>query len=556
MERVASYILPKEPADLAILFQLIVLGIIVPSVDMVSDLTLSVKLFLEGHGLWALLVLLPVIANFLFTVPAWRRWPAPPHKRSLDVAALILQVWPQYVCFTIARDMLQGKEGWQGRRESYNRNVSTLEPFIESLSQLIIKLCIWTFFNQKHQETGQNPLIDIGQGFFFFTISLSALASILGITKFFKESPFHFLPQSGFLGGIITLRYLLMFLAVLFNAGSKILLLIMMLFYSLGVISVLSSPTPGSNLVETCSSLALVYSCFDASFLVEQHNFSNDSIVSWTNESGEWRVFNRGEGWFLFWNTEEDRWTQGTAHCLENSSSTQCDGLSSLCGTNSRVYCNDFISIVTLSRLVAFLLWLLLNVVPHILLASVALMSMKTKAFIMLVIQFPELLLSPPIANITFGPRKKCQIIRLSPFLCFINIIMSILGHFLSLYLLFLHYKRADPDTKHSLDQFLREGYQSNDIDQYKFNVDWIPPYLVILFLSLSALLLFFVFNLNLSILSKHTFFLPISPQNASIVYKEMKWKIEVNSGRELNIASHDISQEENTSGHQMGNLN
>ena len=452
--------------------------------------------------------------------------------------------------------MLKGRDGWQRKRELYNRDISTLEPFIESLSQLIIKLCIWTFFNQKHQETGQNPLIDIGQGFFFFTISLSALASILGITKFFKESPFRFLPQSGPLGGIITLRYLLMFLAVLLNAASKILLVIMMLFYSLGVLSVLSFPTPGTKLVGTCSSLALVYSCLDASFLVQQHNFSNKSVVTWTNESEKWRVFNRSEGWYLFWNTEKDSWTQGTSHCLENSTSHQCAGLTSLCGTNSRVYCNDLISIVTLSRLVAFSLWLLLNVIPHILLASAALMSFKTKASIMLTIQFPELLLSPPIANITFGPRKNNKIIKLSPVLCCINVIMSALGHCTSLYLLFLHYNRADPESESSLVQFLRAGYQSSDIDQYKFNIDWIPPYLVILLLSLSAVLLFFVLNLNLPFISQLNFFSPTSSQEVSIIKKGMKWNIEEDFGRELNIPSLNISQEESTTDHQMGYLN
>ena len=92
MERAPSFILPKEPTDLVILSQLIVLGITMPTVDMVSDLTLSAKLFLEGHSLWAVMVMLPVIANFLFTVPAWRRWPFPTQKRPVDVASLILQV--------------------------------------------------------------------------------------------------------------------------------------------------------------------------------------------------------------------------------------------------------------------------------------------------------------------------------------------------------------------------------------------------------------------------------------------------------------------------------
>ena len=44
------------------------------------------------------------------------------------------------------------------------RNISTFEPFIESIAQLITKLCIWTFFTQAHLEKFQgdeNPLFTL-----------------------------------------------------------------------------------------------------------------------------------------------------------------------------------------------------------------------------------------------------------------------------------------------------------------------------------------------------------------------------------------------------------
>ena len=76
-----------------LLGQILVFGALLPTVDTLADLFLSGKLFLSGHTLWAIAIILPVLINFFFIVIAFRQFPFPPwHHRYVSVAMLVLQV--------------------------------------------------------------------------------------------------------------------------------------------------------------------------------------------------------------------------------------------------------------------------------------------------------------------------------------------------------------------------------------------------------------------------------------------------------------------------------
>ena len=80
-------------ADKFLLCQILVFGVVLPTVDTFSDLVLSGQLFVSGHILWALAVLLPVLVNFLFIVVAFRQFPfAPWHHRYVSLTMLVFQV--------------------------------------------------------------------------------------------------------------------------------------------------------------------------------------------------------------------------------------------------------------------------------------------------------------------------------------------------------------------------------------------------------------------------------------------------------------------------------
>ena len=402
------------------------------------------------------------------------------------------------------------------------RNISTFEPFVESITQLIIKLCIWTFFNQDHLEQFQgdtNPLFKETweQYFFVFTTCVSGIASVLGIIRFFKEGPVRFLPQAGALNGVLTFKFIFSFFATLFNALSKILLLIIMLYYSLGVLEVFTDPPVGLDLVGTvsepkCSNITIVQACLrDDTFQVRTHfpdqNYTQG--VPWVNSEPDWRVFLRDENIpvRIFWDANKSDWVEAWVEsCLKKWDCELCKvGLSNNCGTaeSIKTYCSETVNVVTLSRLVAFSIWFGLNILPQFLLATLVLLSIDVKGMFQTFLHFPELMLSPTITNMIFGPKDilwKCkskvfdQSVRLSPELCWVNNFLSLFGNVASLVILYLQYCQADPQYRclNTMDfwNFLKNrGKNENHIIA-------IPPGLVILFhffsVSLSACVIHF----------------------------------------------------------------
>ena len=160
---------------------------------------------------------------------------------------------------------------------------------------MVIKLCIWTVFTQLHLENngGQNPLFSTTSGrcFFYFTTTSSMVTSLMGCIRFFKESPVRFLPQDGPLAGFFTLKYMLTLTSVFFNTAAKVILLLLMVFYSLGVYGVLTpslADRKGIDLVGTisepkCNNFSMVQACRDGSFQLRRHGIS-DKKVNWTTE--------------------------------------------------------------------------------------------------------------------------------------------------------------------------------------------------------------------------------------------------------------------------------
>jgi len=439
---------------------------------------------------------------------------------------LVLQVWPQYLSLSTAYEFHSGKPDWKKKRAYYMRNISTFEPFVESITQLIIKLCIWTFFNQNHLEQFQgdtNPLFKKTweQHLFVFTTCVSGIASVLGIIRFFKDGPVRFLPQTGALNGIFTFNFIFSFFATLFNALSKILLLIIMLYYSLGVLQVFTNPPVGQDLVGTvsqpkCSNITIVQACLrDDTFQVRTH-FPDEEYkmgVPWKDgRETEWRVFLRNEiiPVRIFWDANKADWVEAwVKSCLEtwDCESELCRvRLTNNCGTadSIKTYCSESVNVVTLSRLVAFSIWFGLNILPQFLLATLALLSIDVKGMFQTFLHFPELMLSPTITNMIFGPKNILwknkskefdKSVILSPELYWINNLLSLLGNLLSLVILYLQFCEADPQyrclNKMEFWDFLKNRGKNQN------NIIALPPGLVIIFHIFSVFLSACVIHFN-----------------------------------------------------------
>ena len=535
---------PTRMENIFTILQLVLFNIILPTIDNFSDMFFCGKLAtanFRSSCTWAFLVALPVFLNFGFTVAAYRKSPYPSRwNKWVEKVALLLQLWPQYFSLTVIVDIVNKKPGWGAKREYYNKNISTIEPFVEAIFQVVIKLCIWTVFTQLHMEVAdgaENPLFDKTWGklyFFYFTITSSCISSLMGCIRFFKESPVRFLPQEGPLSGFFTLKYLLTFTSVFFNTAAKVILLLLMVFYSLGVYGV-STPSvvdsKGIDLVgtvadEKCNNFSMVQACRDGSFQLRRHGIS-DKNVSWTTEEklshSEWRVFDRLEGnaVVMFWDTENAGWWEGKEECLANRKA--CSSLHNYCGhsacSGTRIYCTDRVNILTYSRLVAVALWFLFNILPQILLASLFLLITEKRAFLKIFFLFPELLLAPYLTNIMFGPQigllsRKTQpsnVIQMKKSLCWVNVLLSILGQVPTFYFLYAYLEEVNPRA--NLTNFLMHGY-SNPKGR---NSSFIPPYLAILSLSIAILTLGLLIHLDSFLKSSHPFLVPIQRHQVSV---------------------------------------
>ena len=440
------------------------------------------------------------------------------------------QAWPQYLSLDIAHEFLVGKPEWLKKKDYYVRNISTFEPFIESVSQLIIKLSIWTFFLQDHLEKFQgneNPLFkEAGdQHFFYFSTSVSAFASVLGIIRFFKDGPVRFLPRRGALNGVLTYKFIFSFLAILCNAIAKVLLLITLLYYSLGMLLVFSEQPSGLDLVGTvsqpkCSNITIVQACSDSTFQVRTHFPDENARVQWANL--DWRVFYRDEntGVRMFWNANKSEWWDGFEKCLKNSDFCE-KGLSNNCGTgeSTKVYCSESINIVTLSRLIAFGIWFGLNIFPQFLIATLLLLSLDVNGTFWAFLYFPELMLSPIMTNVMFGPKeifckRSVNTIALCPKLCWVNNLLAFVGNVASLFLLYLQFCGSDPYRCSQLHfgyfQYLMLGSENENY------VIASPPGLVIFFHFLSVFFFAFVIHFN-SCKSISSFMTPLECQEKEI---------------------------------------
>ena len=515
--------------NLFTILQLVLFNLILPTIDNFSDMFFCHQLAtadFHSSGTWAFLVALPVFLNFVFTVAAYLKSPYPSRwNRWVEKVALVFQVWPQYFSLTIIVDIIKKKPGREAKREYYNKNISTIEPFVEAISQVVIKLCIWTVFTQLHLEAheGENPLFSTTSEriFFYFSITSSMVSSLMGCIRFFKESPVRFLPQDGPLSGFFTLKYLLTFASVFFNTAAKVILLLLMVFYSLGVYGVLTPSVvdmKGIDLVGTttdpkCNNFTMVQACRDGSFQLRHHGIS-DKKVNWTIEEKSWRVFDRleGNGVVMFWDTENKRWWDGKEECLKARSGCTIQSLQNFCGhsacSGTRLYCTDEINILTYSRLVAVALWSLFNIFPQILLASICFVLTEKGAFLKIFPLFPQLILAPYLTNVMFGPQigLPIQVIQMSKSLSWVNVLLSILGQVPTFYFLYSYLGEVNP--KADFFNFLMHGY-SNPL-RSNFDASFIPPYFAILSLSIAILTLALLLHLDFFLKSSHPFLVPI----------------------------------------------
>ena len=171
-----------------------------------------------------------------------------------------------------------------------------------------------------------------------------------------------------------------------------------------------------------------------------------------------------------------------------------------------------------------------------------------------MLILFPELIFAPYLTNVMFGPQigvligktQPNHVIQMKKSLCWVNVLLSLLGQVPTFYFLYTYLEEIYP--KVNFLQFLMHGF-SNPLRR-DVNASFIPPYVAILSLGIAIVTLTLLIHVDSFLESSHPFLAPIVRYQVSVTsqgLEEMEHKPESHENQgftcEGNIMS-EISKE------------
>ena len=219
---------------------LMLFDVLLPIADVYGDASLVIPWYLEGHYMYAMAMTIPMLLNYIFTSFKWWSFEEKKHKWWSWILVLF-QVWQPYKASKVMLLLYKNDDKAQNEKREMMRDLSSIEPFLESLPAVLIMTTLWVHglgqkrypWNRYDFDVGfcknttsiQTDLSIEDQNFcavfggfgshwsFFTTYGISVLAASLGITKFLQHGPCAILSTNGILGGMLTWRFLLAFIA-------------------------------------------------------------------------------------------------------------------------------------------------------------------------------------------------------------------------------------------------------------------------------------------------------------------------------------------------------
>eukprot|EP00092_Neocalanus_flemingeri_P001426 GFUD01001522.1.p1 GENE.GFUD01001522.1~~GFUD01001522.1.p1 ORF type:complete len:729 (+),score=77.61 GFUD01001522.1:102-2288(+) len=196
------------------LLLMIVLMEILPTVDIATDLRIAIIWFSTRRA-WAISIFCTLLGHTFCSAVLWY-YLEPRKMKKYSWIFVIFQVFPQYraayIIYHFARKS-SDNDAVQENRNIYDRMISTVEPYVESVPQVIILTA--SFYSGWGNLTGNlDDVIALEQVtgvanektrlgyfdipyFFYVSFGLSCFSASWGITMFFKKGPIRFLPTNG-----------------------------------------------------------------------------------------------------------------------------------------------------------------------------------------------------------------------------------------------------------------------------------------------------------------------------------------------------------------------
>lgn len=194
---------------------LFALNVILPGFDVFSDLALIINLFVHGHPIWAGCLATPFVANYTITWFLWHKLEN--ENKKLTWIAAFLSCYPQYVAGTILVLLFRKPQQALKKKKMMEREVSEIEVYAEAAPSALVLTMLWSF--SRFSDSTDFQLISGEEGLFginWFWVSYctSFLTASLGMAKTLKTGPCRILKAGGLLGGLCTVRFLILMTSI------------------------------------------------------------------------------------------------------------------------------------------------------------------------------------------------------------------------------------------------------------------------------------------------------------------------------------------------------
>ena len=217
-------------------FPTLLFDVILPSADTVSDILMVFNWYILGSIEYATALLMPILANYIMNWNVWWRIETK-EKKKFTWILVMLNIWTQAKGLKVIIRSFQDIKKAKKKKTLLLKEIGNLEPFFESIPSIFILTFCWVLSLRVNVEdclscSGDcTKSADCATHFaelfgdmntFIITYALSIFSGAFGIAAYLKNGPLAVLPQDGFLDGIITWRFGVVFLTAGFSLFSKI----------------------------------------------------------------------------------------------------------------------------------------------------------------------------------------------------------------------------------------------------------------------------------------------------------------------------------------------
>ena len=175
----------------------------------------------DHHLTWATLLLIPFMLNYM---ASWYAWYQMDKRKQFTWLACLVGLYPQLRAVNIIRELWRDPKRGLSKKKKFERDLSEKEVFLEAVPTTFILTYIagrlQTSISLDRRNIRAGVYLNIG--LFVSTLFTSIITASLGMSKALKVGVCKILPNDkGPLGGFLSIRFILIFLASFFTLFSK-----------------------------------------------------------------------------------------------------------------------------------------------------------------------------------------------------------------------------------------------------------------------------------------------------------------------------------------------